>query len=81
MRQPGSWGDQLILIALAHLTLRPITVLSDNEANPEIHIDPPEFMAEELWGERVFLLITGKCITKAQPRMKQARFPQAFLDV
>ena len=56
MRKDRSWGDHLTLTAIAHLTLRPITIIIDNEANQELHIDPPEFVSPDAWGPRIYLI-------------------------
>ena len=60
MRKDRSWGDHLTLTAIAHLTLRPITIITDNEANQELHIDPPEFISPDAWGPRIYLIHHGK---------------------
>ena len=42
----GKWGDALTLTAMAHLTLRPIHVLTDNFLQPVLTITPLEIIVD-----------------------------------
>ena len=60
MRKPGSWGDVLTLTAISHLTLRPIRVVPDDPALPELFVTPPNFIAESTWGPEILLVHYGE---------------------
>eukprot|EP00959_Pyramimonas_sp_CCMP1952_P402175 8427590-Pyramimonas_sp.AAC.1 len=59
MRKPGSWGDHLTLTAIAHLTLRPVRVISDTSVLPPV-INPPEFITDILWKPEVVVVHHGE---------------------
>ena len=58
IRQDTSWGDQLTLMAAAHLLMRPISVITDSlhEASGLIQVEPPEIISREVWGEPIVLI-------------------------
>ena len=53
-------GDQLTLIAAAHLLLRPIVLITDSESevdtSRDVVINPPDIIAEECWGPPIVLV-------------------------
>eukprot|EP00959_Pyramimonas_sp_CCMP1952_P016739 354857-Pyramimonas_sp.AAC.1 len=59
MRKPGSWGDHLTLTAIAHLTLRPVRVISDASVLPPV-INSPEFITDILWKPEVVVVHHGE---------------------
>ena len=58
MRKPGSWGDHLTLMAIAHLMMRPIRVITDGISLPDV-INPPDFIAREIWGPELIIAHQG----------------------
>ena len=60
MSQEGKWGDELTLLAISHLTLRPIHVLTDNSMQPVIVRKPPDFISSDSWGFAIVVLHQGE---------------------
>ena len=62
MRQTGTWGDHLTLLAMANLTLRPICVITDSthEEASVMEILPPESIAQDAWGEPIWIVHYGE---------------------
>ena len=62
MRQDGSWGDHLTLVAAAHLMMRPIRVITDttHEESCVIQINPPEMVSDEAWGPPLVIIHYGE---------------------
>ena len=56
----GNWGDALTLTAMAHLTLRPIHVLTDNPLQPVLTITPPKTIADSAWGAPIIVTHQGE---------------------
>ena len=61
LSRPGSWGDDLCLIAMAHLLLRPIHVVTDHidENQGILILEPPAQIAKETWGEPIWIAYLG----------------------
>ena len=58
LRQQGTWGDELSLLAAAHIFRRPVHVVSDSSSDDHFRIVcPPSFLAESLWGDPIFLTL------------------------
>ena len=57
MSRDGVWGDQLCLVAAAHILPRPIWVITDSAAVEESgyisKICPPPIIAESTWGPQI----------------------------
>ena len=62
MRRDNAWGDHLTLVAVAHLLLRPVHVVSDHvrDENHFTVIPPPGFLAPACFGEPVVLAHWGE---------------------
>ena len=54
MEQPGTWGDELTLLAASHIMRRPARVVTDSAATEEAAytriITPPACISEDCWG-------------------------------
>ena len=57
MQGDTHWGDHLVLTAISHLLLRPIRTISDAAlgSNAVKVVQPLESIAEDAWGEPVYL--------------------------
>ena len=62
MRKSCTWGDHLTLLAMAHLLLRPICVITDSthEEVSVMEILPPETIAQAAWGEPIWIVLYGE---------------------
>lgn len=56
MARPHTWGDELTLAAAAHLLLRPVVVLSDQEQESERRFEPPPLIHSLVWGPPVYIV-------------------------
>ncbi len=56
MEKPSSWGDHLVVVAISHLLMRPIHIVTDStlESSAVTIVEPPSVVAETSWssGER-----------------------------
>ena len=61
MGREGSWGDDLCLLAMSHLILRPIHLVTDREDEEEalMVVEPPEQISREAWGEPIVIAYLG----------------------
>ena len=62
MRRQGSWGDHLTLTAVAHLTMRPIHVVTDRfaEESATMIVTPPDTIDPAAWGAPIYLAHHGE---------------------
>ena len=57
IRTPGKWGDHLTLVAAAQVLMAPIRVITDSvsEDGALLVINPPHWIAQELWKDPITL--------------------------
>ena len=61
LSRPGSWGDDLCLVAMCHLLLRPIHVVTDHidENQAILILEPPAQIARDAWGGPIWIAYLG----------------------
>ncbi len=61
MAKPSTWGDDLCLVAMSHLLLRPIVLITDRSEESEaiMTVEPPSSISQEAWGEPIYLSYLG----------------------
>ena len=61
LSRPGSWGGDLCLIAMCHLLLRPIHVVTDHidEKQAILILEPPAQITREAWGDPIWSTYLG----------------------
>ena len=61
MAKPSTWGDDLCLVAMSHLLLRPIVLITDRSEESEaiMTVEPPSSISQEAWGEPIYFSYLG----------------------
>jgi len=55
MSRPDAWGDDLTLVAAAHLLLCRIRVISDCDLEGERIFTPPPMISSDVWRDDVYI--------------------------
>ncbi len=57
MEKPSSWRDHLVVVAISHLLMRPVRIVTDStlESTAVTVVEPPSVVAETSWGPPILI--------------------------